>query len=61
MIKLDVADYCRGCPDFEADIDKPAIHYEYTTGKQMLLGDVYVRCEHRQLCERLKSRWEEKK
>ena len=52
MIILKVADYCASCGDFEADVERPRKLY---FGDDFLLsGDTIIRCEHRELCDRIR-------
>lgn len=45
MIKLNIEDYCRDCPEFEARTDKL-----YVDGQVLL---TYVYCEHQDICEHI--------
>ena len=59
MIKLDVAEYCHDCPDFEPKIDKNVIH-DCNGEHRRIIGNMYVVCKHYRRCHRfmtyLKSR-----
>lgn len=56
MIKLEIEDYCKECPDFNEDVQKPDKYY--ADGEVFIVGDTVIRCEHRERCERLKKRLE---
>lgn len=52
MIFLDIKDYCQKCNHFEADVEKP--RSVYSCGQEVKIGDFIVRCEHREICERMR-------
>lgn len=52
MIKLNIQDYCQGCPMFNARTDKV-----YANSKVL---NTYITCENKDLCERIKTYLEEK-
>lgn len=60
MIKLDVAEYCHDCPDFEPEVSDKHIIYDDNGEYRRVLGNIYVVCEHYNTCHRfmtyLKSR-----
>ena len=55
MIKLDVADYCQSCPDFEADIEK----LEYGYLNEVKSVNTTIRCINRNHCRNLVRRLKE--
>lgn len=52
MIKLDVAEYCHDCPDFEPEAIKPDPIYGNDGSYRGMLGNMYVVCEHYKMCHR---------
>lgn len=54
MIKLDLKDYCQGCPCFEAAVEKTELvfNHEWHT-------DFTIRCKHRGVCYRIHKYVEE--
>lgn len=52
MIKLDVAEYCHDCPDFEPEAIKPDPIYDGDGNYCGMLGNVFVDCKHRKICRR---------
>lgn len=51
-IKLEVEEYCHGCPDFEADVTGPErISHN---GVDLMMTDTIVRCEYRNRCRAIK-------
>ena len=56
MIKLDVADYCQSCPDFEADIEK----YVYGYTNDVKAVNTTIRCENSDRCRNMAKYLREK-
>ena len=53
MIKLEVEEYCHGCPDFTADVVSPTRMYA-DRDVSATYSDTRVRCEYRKRCEAIK-------
>ena len=49
MIKLDVANYCQSCPDFEADVEK----FKYGCLNEVKSVYTTIRCENSDRCRNL--------
>ena len=57
MIKLDIQDYCHGCLDFEADVEKgrkTLVGYDCLGYEEAFISDTVVRCAHRNRCKAIK-------
>lgn len=52
MIKLDVAEYCHDCPEFEPEAIKPQLIYDAMGNYKGMLGSMFVVCEQRNTCRR---------
>lgn len=52
MIKLDVAEYCHDCPEFEPEVLNKNVIYDDDGECRGLLGTMFVDCEHRHTCRR---------
>lgn len=50
MIKLDVAEYCHDCPEFEPEVIKSQPIYNVIGNYVGMLGPMVVVCEHRNTC-----------
>lgn len=49
MIRVEVADYCKDCLSFEADVTRP--ERLYAGGEEITtVGDTVIRCEYRKRC-----------
>lgn len=54
MIKLEVQDYCQGCPKFEPDVERPvSLYIDGGPKPYVTMGDTIIRCEYRHICERV--------
>ena len=56
MIKLQVADYCHECVDFDP---KRINHSAYTYDDDMYYHDIKIICKNRDHCAYLRQKWEQ--
>lgn len=54
MIRLNVEEYCHQCMDFDPDVTEPVRAFG-ADGKEIILTDTIVQCEHRRRCEAIKK------
>lgn len=52
MIKLDVAEYCHDCPEFEPEVLNKHVLYDDDGKCRGMLGNMFVTCKHRNTCHR---------
>lgn len=52
MIKLDVAEYCHDCPEFEPEVLNKNVFYDDDGEYCGMLGNMYVVCKHYKTCHR---------
>lgn len=52
MIKLNVAEYCHDCPEFEPEVIKTQSIYNTMGDYEGMLGPMLVVCEQRNTCRR---------
>ena len=45
MIKIEVADYCNECMDFDPDVERPQKLYNF--GEEITISDTVIRCANR--------------
>lgn len=50
MIKLDVAEYCHDCPNFEPEVVNKRVIYDNDGECCGMLENMYVVCEHYKTC-----------
>lgn len=51
MIKIEVADYCNECMDFDPDVERP--QKVYTLGEELIVSDTIIRCTNRNRCKNI--------
>lgn len=52
MIRLEIADYCRDCLEFEPDVDRPAT-MSNSDGEDVIMSDTVIKCYNRRRCKGL--------
>ena len=53
MIILDVKNICHSCPNFEAESIGGEKVYAYDS--VVHVSDIYIRCEHQDLCDKIET------
>ncbi len=56
MIELCIENHCQSCPYFTEDVE----HGVLMGNGSALTGNVYIRCEHRNICKRIVTIMKEK-
>ncbi len=56
MIELCIENYCQTCPYFTEDVEHGSL---WGDGKH-LTGNIYIRCEHRKICDRIVAMMKER-
>lgn len=51
MIKIEVADYCNDCMDFDPDVERPQKVYSFN--EELIISDTVVRCANRNRCRNI--------
>lgn len=51
MIKIEVADYCNDCMDFDPDVERPQKVYSFN--EEIIISDTVVRCANRNRCRNI--------
>lgn len=51
MIKIEVADYCNECMDFDPDVEMPQKLYNF--GEEITISDTVIRCANRNRCRNI--------
>lgn len=51
MIRLEVEEYCHGCPEFTASVDKE----QYYGDGKVVEADCRVSCENERLCRNIRD------
>lgn len=51
MIKIEVADYCNECMDFDPDVERPQKLYNF--GEEITISDTVIRCINRNRCRNI--------
>ena len=51
MIRLEVADYCNECTDFDPDVERPQKAYSFD--EELIISDTVVRCANRNRCRNI--------
>ena len=54
MIIVDVKEYCQECPDFDPDVEKPAMFYADDI-RYKFLKNTIIRCKYRQRCDSIQK------
>lgn len=51
MIRIEVADYCNECMDFDPDVERP--QKAYALHEELIISDTVVRCTNRNRCRNI--------
>ncbi len=51
MIRIEVADYCNECMDFDPDVERPQKAYSFD--EELIISDTVVRCTNRNRCRNI--------
>lgn len=51
MIRIEVADYCNECMDFDPDVERPQKVYRFD--EELTISDTVVRCANRNRCRNI--------
>lgn len=51
MIKIEVADYCNECMDFDPDVERPQKIYSFD--EEITISDTVIRCANRNRCRNI--------
>lgn len=56
MIKLNVAEYCHECPEFEVEIEKNTVEvYDFDELTTVEKTDTIVKCANCEMCDKIRQ------